>query len=98
LPSVVSFLTGRSPGEMLGPDVTTYGIPDGVPTLAERLAACGYETGGFFANPVLHAGAGFERGFRTFYAPPASADWIQHHADELNAHVYPWLAAHQHQP
>lgn len=98
LPSVVSFLTGRYPGELLGNDLAAYGLPEGVPTLAERLAALGYETGGFFANPTLHEGAGFGRGFRTFYAPPADVEWIRRHADELNSHARPWLAAHQDRP
>jgi arylsulfatase A-like enzyme len=98
LPSVVSFMTGRHPGELLGADLAAYGIPDGVHPLAERLAALGYDTGGFFANPTLHAGAGFERGFRTFYAPPAEVEWIRKHADELNRHAVPWLRAHQRHP
>lgn len=98
LPSVVSFLTGRYPGELLGEDLATYGIPDGVTPLAEQMAALGYDTGGFFANPTLHAGAGFERGFRTFYAPPADVEWIRKHADELNRHAVPWLRAHQRRP
>jgi arylsulfatase A-like enzyme len=95
LPSVVSFLTGRSPGELLGDNPAAFGIPDRATPLAERLAALGYETGGFIANPVLHAGAGFERGFRTFYAPPADVEWMSRHADELNRHAVPWLRAHQ---
>jgi len=98
LPSVVSFMTGRYPGDLLADDLAAFGIPDKVPTLAERLAARGYVTGGFFANPTLHAGAGFERGFGTFYAPPADVEWIRRHADELNSHARPWLAAHQDQP
>lgn len=98
LPSVVSFLTGRYAGELLGEDLATYGIPDGVTPLAERLSALGYDTGGFFANPTLHAGAGFERGFRTYYAPPADVEWIRKHADELNRHAAPWLRAHQRHP
>jgi arylsulfatase A-like enzyme len=98
LPSVVSFMTGRYPGELLGEDLAAYGIPDGVTPLAERMAALGYDTGGFFANPTLHAGAGFERGFRTFYAPPPDVEWIRKHADELNRHAVPWLHAHQRRP
>jgi arylsulfatase A-like enzyme len=98
LPSVVSFLTGRTPGDLLGPDPAAYGIPDSVSPLAERMAALGYETGGFVANPTLHAGAGFGRGFRTFYAPPADVAWIRRHADELNRHALPWLAASQDRP
>jgi len=98
LPSVVSFMTGRYAGELLGEDLTTYGIPDGVKPLAERLGALGYDTGGFYANPTLHAGAGFERGFDTFFAPPADVEWIRKHADELNRHAEPWLRAHQSRP
>lgn len=95
LPSVVSFLTGRYPGEMLGDDLASYGVPPGVATLAERLAALGYQTGAFMANPSLHAGAGFERGFGTFFAPPADVEWIRKHADLVNARALPWLAAHE---
>ena len=95
LPSVVSFLTGRSPGELLGRDLAGYGIPAGVESLAERLGKLGYRTGGFFANPTLHAGAGFGRGFETLFTPPADIEWIRKHADELNRRAVPWLAAHQ---
>jgi arylsulfatase A-like enzyme len=99
LPSVVSFLTGRLPGELLGEDVRTYGIPAGVQTLAEALAVQGYETGGFFANKALHAGNGFDRGFRTFYSPPAEMEMGNRpDAAELNARVLPWLSAHRNKP
>jgi arylsulfatase A-like enzyme len=98
IPSVVSFMTGREPGEVLGWDLATYGIPDGVLPLAERLRKLGYATGGFIANPVLHAGIGFERGFDTFYAPPADVEWIRRHADSLNEHALPWLKAFADRP
>jgi arylsulfatase A-like enzyme len=98
LPSVVSFMTGRYPGELLADNAATYGIPDGVQPLAERLAAQGYDTGGFFANPTLHEGAGFQRGFRTYFTPPADIEWIRRHADDLNRHAVPWLRAHQRRP
>ncbi len=98
LPSVVSFLTGRYPGELLGSDMTSFGIPDEVPPLPELLARLGYQTGGFIANPSLHAGAGFGRGFRTFFAPPAEIEWMKKHADTVNAHAVPWLQAHQDRP
>jgi arylsulfatase A-like enzyme len=97
LPSVVSMMTGRYPGELLGFDMTAYGIPAGVLTTAERLGRAGYETAGFLANPTLHVGAGFERGFRTFYAPPADVEWLRRHADDLNRHALPWIAAYQDQ-
>ena len=95
LPSVVSFLTGRHPGELLGTDLASYGIPPGVRTLAERLAALGYDTGGFMANPVLHEGAGFGRGFRTFWVDD---QWLGRHAHDLNRHAVPWLRARQRRP
>ncbi|HYN20800.1 MAG TPA: sulfatase, partial [Thermoanaerobaculia bacterium] len=98
MPSVVSFLTGRYPGELLGADVTAFGIPPEIQPLAEVMARRGYQTGGFIANPTLHAGAGFGRGFRTFFAPPADIRWIQKHADSLNAHAIPWLRAFQDRP
>jgi arylsulfatase A-like enzyme len=98
LPSVVSFLTGRYPGDLLGADMTSFGIPDEVPPLPEILAHLGYQTGGFIANPSLHAGAGFGRGFRTFFAPPAEIEWMKKHADTVNAHAVPWLRAHQDRP
>jgi arylsulfatase A-like enzyme len=97
LPSVVSLMTGRYPGELLGDDLATYGVPTGVETLAERLARLGYETGGFLANPALHVGAGFLRGFRTCHAPTED-EWIRKHADELNRHAAPWLAAYERRP
>ncbi|MEA2693431.1 MAG: choline-sulfatase, partial [Acidobacteriota bacterium] len=98
LPSVVSLMTGREPGEILGSDLATFGIPTELTPMAERLAKLGYRTGGFIANPVLHVGAGFERGFSTFYAPPADVEWIRRHADSLNEHALPWLRAHQDRP
>jgi arylsulfatase A-like enzyme len=98
LPSVVSFMTGRYPGELLGKEMAAYAIPQSQVPMAERMAALGYQTGGFIANPTMHAGAGFGRGFRTFYAPPADIDWMRKHADELNRHAVPWLRAHQRRP
>lgn len=97
LPSVVSMMTGRYPGELLGTDMSAYGVPAGVLTTAERLGSAGYETAGFLANPTMHVGAGFERGFRTFYAPPADVEWLRRHADDLNRHALPWIAARQDQ-
>jgi|GEM_PF-725234 len=97
LPSVVSLMTGRYPGALLGADLSAYGLPASIMPIAERLDRAGYETAGFLANPTLHVGAGFERGFHTFYAPPADVEWMRHHADDLNRHVLPWLAAYQDQ-
>jgi arylsulfatase A-like enzyme len=98
LPSVVSFLTGRYPGELLSTDMTSFGIPEEIEPLPELLARLDYQTGGFLGNPSLHAGAGFGRGFRTFFAPPADIEWMKKHADTVNAHAVPWLRAHQDRP
>lgn len=98
LPSVISFMTGRHPGELVGSDLAAFGIPDQVQPLAERLAGLGYHTGGFVANPTLHAGAGFGRGFRTYHAPPADVEWLRRHADDINRHAVPWLRAFQRRP
>lgn len=99
LPSVVSYMTSRYPGELLGDDPAAYGVPNGVPTLAESMKALGYETGAFIANKVLHTGNGFARGFDTFYSPPEEIEAVdQPDAPELNARVLPWLEAHRNDP
>ncbi len=97
LPSVVSFLTGRYPGEILGDDPATFGIPEGVPSLAEEMAALGYRTAGFIANPTLHDGNGLGRGFETFHSPQGMAA-LELHADSVNRRAIPWLHAHRDEP
>lgn len=98
LPSVISFMTGRYPGELVGANLAAFAIPEEIKPLAERMAGLGYRTGGFVANPTLHAGAGFGRGFQTYYAPPADIQWLSRHADDVNRHALPWLRAHQREP
>jgi len=97
LPSVTSFMTSRYPGEILHGDPATFGIPDGVPSLAQVFSGLGYRTGGFIANPTLHASNGFARGFDTFYSPSSMAA-IQAHADSINRRALPWVRAHQGDP
>src|SRR6185436_1118488 len=53
LPSMVSLLTGRA---ML---CDAQRVPAGVSTLAERLAAAGYQTVAFAGNPLVSRAAGF---------------------------------------
>lgn len=99
LPSVASFLTGRQPGDVLGDDPKAYGIPKEIPTLAQALQKLGYETGGFFANQILHEGNGFGRGFTTFYSPPSGTKSLdQPDSAQMNARVLPWLEAHRNDP
>jgi arylsulfatase A-like enzyme len=99
LPSVASFLASRYPGEILGDDPNAYGLPGALPSLPATLKACGYETGGFIANQVLHKGNGFRRGFETFYSPPpGTSDLDQPDAAALTARVLPWLEGHRNAP
>jgi arylsulfatase A-like enzyme len=50
-----------------GRDPVAVGLPEGVPTLAERLAGQGYSTAAVVTNTLfLHAGFGFARGFSIF--------------------------------
>ncbi len=94
LPSVVSFMTSRYPGELLGGDPAGFGLPKGLPALASAFAKLGYRTGGFIGNPILHAGNGFARGFDTFYTPEDPGA-ITRHAESVNRRAVPWLRAHQ---
>ncbi len=97
LPSATSYLTGRWPGDLLGgAGMASYGIPEGVVSLPEALARLGYRTAGLIANPTLHAGNGFARGFETFYTPAPVTESMLLHADELTRRAIPWLRAHQH--
>lgn len=98
LPSVISLMTGRYPGKLVGSDLTSFGIPAEVETLAERMSKLGYQTAGFVANPTVHAGAGFARGFQTYFVPPADVHFITLHGDLINAHALPWLRASQSRP
>lgn len=93
LPSIVSLLTGRYPTELLADEAAAFRIPETVPVLAEHLRDLGYSTAAFYANPALHAGTGFDRGFDTFFAPPADFGWFRRHADDLNRRMLPWVKA-----
>ncbi|MEO8504745.1 MAG: sulfatase [Acidobacteriota bacterium] len=98
LPSVISFMTSREPGELLTGSLGAYGLPAGIETLAERFARLGYRTGGFYGNPALHAGIGFARGFETFYCPPVVLDSLRLHADSVTPRAEAWLRAAQDDP
>jgi arylsulfatase A-like enzyme len=92
LPSTGSLLTGRMPGELAGSDPEAFEIPASEPTLAERLSALGYRTAGFIANPILHEGNGFGRGFGDFYTPETTwevLDWVD--ATTIEERALPWL-------
>ena len=98
LPSAISYLTGRRPGELVRGGLDEMAVPEGVPTLAERLRDAGYRTAAFVANPALHAGIGFARGFDTFYLAPPERGSPALRGDSVNRRVLPWLAAHGGRP
>lgn len=98
LPSVAALFTGRFPGEFVHGAMASYALPAASPTLAERLRERGYETGAFVANPTVHAGIGFARGFDTYYNPPLSVESMKLSADDLTPRIESWLAAHQRRP
>lgn len=97
LPSAVSYMTSRYPGEILGDNPAAHRIPEELPTLGPAMAALGYRTGAFFGNPILHEGNGFDRGFETFYSPQGM-EALERHADDINRRAIPWLEAHRDEP
>ena len=65
LPSHVSLLTGV-PEVVHGVDHDSRTPDPSFSTLAERLAAAGYRTAGFFSGPYLEPAFGFGRGFERY--------------------------------
>jgi choline-sulfatase len=64
--SHASILTGLDPPSHGVRDNWFFRLPDTVPTLATRLRAAGYRTGGFIAGFPLKRRFGFSQGFDTF--------------------------------
>lgn len=70
LPSLATLFTGTSPA---GHATLVEGLdrlPESMPTLAERLAAAGYRTGGFPSLVSLGLSSGLSRGFQAYGWPP----------------------------
>jgi len=66
LPSHASLLTGLDPPAHGVFHNAVHRLPAGVPTVAERLAAAGYETAAFVGSLVLDRRFGLDRGFATY--------------------------------
>jgi arylsulfatase A-like enzyme len=66
LPSMASTLTGLYPSQH-GLNRIDRGLGRHLPTLPERLAAAGYRTAGFTANPHGGRSFGLDRGFQEFH-------------------------------
>lgn len=95
LPSMVGLMTGRSPGALNRGTAGSFALPEDVPVLAERLSELGYATAGLYANPTLHEGNGFARGFDVFYTPPPEVASLRLHGDTLLDRAVPWLRERQ---
>ena len=94
LPSAASYLTGREPGELYRSREAGVVIPADVSSLAERMRAVGYRTAAYVANPTLFAAAGFDRGFDTYWLPPAKIESLARPGDDVVERVTPWLRAY----
>lgn len=97
LPSMSALFAGRYPNELVGESLTGFGIPPEVTPLAERLATAGYATAAFNANPTMHEGNGFARGFATFYTPDVDVGWYRRNAADVGRRAIDWLRRHQDQ-
>jgi arylsulfatase A-like enzyme len=74
LPSMASMLTGLYPSQH-GLNRIDRGLAPALATLPARLAAAGYRTAGFTANPHGGRGFGLDRGFQEFHefwGPPGA--------------------------
>lgn len=87
LPSVASYMTGRYVFE------NAERLPDGVPSLAERLRSAGYETAAFLGNPAVSSAGNYDRGFDHFIGREVS-DNVTWDAAELHIVLARWLAEH----
>lgn len=91
--AMASLLTGLWPVSHADP---SRAQPEGAPflrsgfaTLAERLAAAGYETGAFVANSAVRGEEGFAQGFATFDESAAESGEV----DALLGPALAWLAS-----
>jgi len=66
VPAHASLMTGLVPRRHGARDNALYSLRDGVPVLAERFAARGYDTAAFVSSLVLDRRAGLGRGFRIY--------------------------------
>lgn len=97
IPSIVSLLASRWPGELLSPDPGAAALPPTVPNLATALRARGYETAAFVGNPTLDKSLGFANGFDTYVLPESLVAGLEKdHADRITAHALKWLRASPH--
>ena len=87
LPSVASYMTGRHLF------VNAQRLPDGVPSLAERLSKAGYETAAFLGNPAVSTAGNYDRGFDHFIGRETTGNETWDAAD-LHTVFAQWQAEH----
>jgi len=87
LPSVASYMTGRHLF------VNAQRMPDGVPSLAERLRDAGYETAAFIGNPAVSSVGNYDRGFEHFIGREVT-DNVTWDAADLHTVFARWQEEH----
>jgi len=92
-PSINSMLTSRWPNRFMGQPGNSFGIPEGVPTIAEAFRRKGYRTVAISASAVVRATpsrfnptGGFGRGFDEFHE-----DCVWRPAECVNKSLLPLL-------
>jgi arylsulfatase A-like enzyme len=104
LPSFASLYTGRFPARHGAGTVVVREdrrdftrLDDDVPTLAERLASHGYDTGAIVGNAALAPEFGMARGFGRYdYAPATNA--FTRRADVVVSRALAWIDAREDRP
>lgn len=98
IPSIVSLLASRWPGELLSTDPGAAALPPNVPNIATALRSLGYETAAFVGNPTLDKGLGFANGFDTYVLPESLVAGLEKdHADRITTHALKWLRDSPHE-
>lgn len=92
IPSIVSLLASRWPGELLSTDPGAAALPPAVPSLAGALRSLGYDTAAFIGNPTLDKSLGFANGFDTYVLPESLVAGLEKdHADRITTRALKWL-------
>lgn len=90
IPSHASLFTGLYPHSHQAVH-ERFALDGALVTLAERLQAAGYATGGFTCNPWLNRALGFDQGFEEYTEVYRYAAESKHHADLASTMAIDWL-------
>ena len=96
-PSVASMLTSRYPSQHGVSQYASTILADEQRTVAEELAAAGYDTGAFVSNPVIRGSRNLHQGFAHYddertRSEGARGDMIERAARETTDAALAWLA------